>query len=77
MFSGENIRAVFRADRSMISDIIDMFGKDVKFSDESDTQITVTTEVNELSMEHFAEAYFPYIEIIKPLALREKMIYNL
>ena len=77
MFSGENIRAVFRADRSMISDIIDMFGKDVKFSDESDTQVTVTTEVNELSMEHFAKAFFPYIEIIKPLALRERMIYNL
>lgn len=77
MFSGENIRAVFRADKSVISDIIDMFGKDVKFSDESDTQITVTAEVNELSMEHFAKAYFLYIEIIKPIALREKMIYNL
>jgi predicted DNA-binding transcriptional regulator YafY len=77
MFSGETIHAVFRADISMISDIIDLFGKDVKFSDESENEITVTAEVNELSMEHFAKAYFPYIEIIKPVALREKMIYNL
>lgn len=77
MFAGENIRAVFRADKSMISDVIDLFGKDVKFSDESDNGITVTAEVNELSMEHFAKAYMPWIEIIKPLALREKMIYNL
>lgn len=77
MFAGDNIRAVFRADKSMISDIIDLFGKDVKFSDESEDEITVTAEVNEPSMEHFAKAYSPYIEIIKPVALREKMIYNL
>ena len=77
MFAGENIRAVFRADKFMLSDIIDVFGKDVRFSDESDTHITVTADVNELAMEQFAKAYTPYIEIIKPVALREKMIYNL
>lgn len=54
-----------------------MFGKDVKFSDESDQQITVTADVNELAMEQFAKAYTPYVEIIKPVSLREKMIYNL
>ena len=77
MFAGENIRAVFRADKSMISDVVDLFGKDVRFSDESDNGITVTAEVNEQVMEYFAKAYFPYIEIIKLLALRERMIYNL
>lgn len=73
MCFGENIRAVFRADKSMISDIIDLFGRDVRFSDESDTQITVTAEVNEQAMEQFARAFMPWIEVIKPLALREKM----
>ena len=77
MFSGENVRAVFRADKSLISDIIDMFGKDVRFSEESDTQITVTAVVNEISMEQFAKAYTPWIEIIKPVDLRERMIRNL
>ena len=73
MCFGENIRAVFRADKSMISDIIDLFGRDVRFSDESDTQITVTAEVNEQAMEQFARAFMPWIEVIKPLALRERM----
>ena len=50
MFSGENVRAVFRADKSLISDIIDMFGKEVRFSEESDDAITVTVNVNELAM---------------------------
>ena len=77
MFAGENIRAVFRAEKFILSDIIDMFGKDVKFSDESDQQITVTADVNEQAMEQFAKTYSPWIEIISPASLREKMIQNL
>ena len=77
MCFGDNIRAEFRADKSMISDIIDVFGKDVRFSGETDTQITVTANVNEMAMEQFALSFAPWIEVIKPLALREKMIYNL
>ena len=48
------MKAVFRADKSLISDIIDMFGKDVRFSEETDDEITVTVNVNELAMEQFA-----------------------
>lgn len=74
MFSGENVRAVFRANKSLISDIIDMFGKDVRFSEETNDEITVTVNVNDLAMEQFAKAYTPWIEIIKPVDLRERMI---
>ena len=77
MFAGENIRAVFRSEKFMISDIIDVFGKDVRFSEETNTHITVTADVNEMAMEQFAKAYTPYIEIIKPVALRDRMISNL
>ena len=61
----------------ILSDIIDMFGKDVRFSDESEKQITVTADVNEQAMEQFAKTYSPWIEIISPASLREKMIQNL
>ena len=77
MFSGENVRAVFRADKSLISDIIDMFGKEVRFSEETNDEITVTVNVNELAMEQFAKAFTPWVEVIKPVALRERMIKNL
>ena len=73
MCFGENIRAVFRADKSMISDVIDLFGRDVRFSEETDTHITVTASVNEQAMEQFARAFLPWIEVIKPAKLREKM----
>lgn len=35
MYSGGNCRAVFRVCRAMIGDVIDLFGKDVVFSDET------------------------------------------
>lgn len=77
MFAGKTIRAVFRITKDCISDVIDMFGKDVKFSEETDTHITVTANVNEQAMEQFAKAYTPWIEIIKPAELRKEMIKNL
>ena len=77
MFAGKNVRAVFRITKDCISDVIDMFGKDVKFSEETDTHITVTANVNDLAMMQFAKAYTPWIEIIKPAKLREEMIETL
>lgn len=77
MCFGDNIRAEFRADKSMISDIIDVFGKDVRFSGETDTQITVTANVNQMAMEQFALSFAPRIEVIKPQKLRDKMIEDL
>lgn len=74
MFAGENIRAMFRITKDCISDVIDMFGKDIKFSEETDTHITVTATVNDLAMMQFAKAYTPWIEVIKPAKLREDMI---
>ena len=72
MFAGETVRAVFRITKDCISDVIDMFGKDVKFSEETDTHITAN--VNEQAMMQFAKAYTPWIEIIKPAELRKDMI---
>ena len=77
MFAGKNSRVVFRIQKNVLSDIIDVFGKDVRFSDESVTHITVTADVNEPAMEQFAKTYTPFVEIIKPKSLRDKMIKNL
>ncbi len=74
MFSGENIRAEFVAKKFIISDIIDMFGKDVRFSNETDTEVTVIATVNEIAMEQFARAYLPYLVIKKPLSLKDKLV---
>ena len=57
----------------MISDIIDMFGKDVKFYDETDDTVCVKANVNEAAMVQFAKSYAPDVEILEPLSLREQV----
>ena len=39
----------------MISDVIDLFGKDVVFSEETDTHVVVSVHVNERAAEQFAK----------------------
>lgn len=77
MYSSENVRVKFRINRAMISDIIDIFGNDITFSDETDSHVTVSTYTNKMAMEQFAKNYSPDVEILEPQSLREKLIDNL
>jgi predicted DNA-binding transcriptional regulator YafY len=73
MYSGENIRVVFSIVKPMISDIIDMFGSDVQFTDEDDERVTVSAFTNEPAMEQFAKNFAPDVIVLKPERLREKI----
>lgn len=77
MYSSENVRVRFRINRPMISDIIDMFGSDVCFSDEDETGVTVSTVTNERAMEQFAMNFSPDVVILEPQRLRDKIRDNL
>lgn len=73
MFSGENVHAKFRITKPMLSDVIDMFGKDVRFSDETETHVTVSVNVNEMAMHQFAKNYAPDVVVLEPQSLAEKV----
>ena len=73
MYSGRNVHVKFRINRPLITDIIDYFGKDVKFSDEDENGVTVTVKTNEMSMQLFAKSYAPAVEVIEPEELRAKV----
>ena len=73
MYSSENVHVKFRIVKPMITDVIDMFGKDVVFSDEDETHVTVTTKTNERAMEQFAKNFAPDVEVLKPESMREKL----
>lgn len=70
MYSGENQKVTFRIVKTMISDIIDIFGGDVRFTDETTTHVTVITRVNLKAMTQFAKNYAPDVEVLKPETLR-------
>lgn len=73
MFSSDSVRVKFHITRPMISDVIDMFGKDVTFSDENDDCVTVTAYTNEMSMEQFAKAFSPDVIVLEPAELADKV----
>ncbi|MGN1443441.1 MAG: helix-turn-helix transcriptional regulator [Acutalibacteraceae bacterium] len=73
MYSGKNIRVSFRINRPMISDVIDMFGDDLRFFDEDENGVTVSTVTNERAMEQFAKNFAPDVVILEPQSLREKV----
>lgn len=73
MYSSDNVQVTFRIVKGMVSDIIDMFGMDVRFSDETEDYVTVTAHVNELAMKQFAKNYAPDVIILKPEELRAEL----
>lgn len=73
MYSSEDVRVTFRIVKPMITDVIDLFGKDVIFSDENETHVTVSTKTNERAMLQFAKNFAPDVEILKPERLRDEL----
>ena len=73
MYSSENSQVRFRIVKAMVSDIIDMFGMDVRFSDETEDHVTVTAQVNEMAMKQFAKSFAPDVMVLEPKKLREEI----
>ncbi len=70
MYSSDNARVKFRIVKPMITDVIDIFGRNVSFSDETETHVTVTAHVNEAAMKQFAKSYAPDVMVLEPEQLR-------
>lgn len=73
MFSSETVLVKFRITKSMISDVIETFGKDITFSDENINSVTVTAHTNEMAMEHFVKVYAPDVIILEPQELADRV----
>ena len=73
MYSSTNENVIFRIVKPMISDVIDIFGGDVRFTEETDTHVTVITKVNLRAMFQFAKNFAPDVEVIKPESLRNEI----
>ena len=73
MYSSPDSMVKFRVVRAMISDVIDMFGRDVRFFDETEDSVCVQAKVNDAAMIQFAKNYAPDVMILEPAALREQI----
>ncbi len=73
MFSGESAPVTFRMKKHILNDVIDWFGTDVTFSDESGDEVTARVEVNLKAMKLWAIQYGPYVTVLSPLSLAEQV----
>lgn len=73
MFSGETTRVKFWVARSMIGETVEVFGKDITFSDENENGAIVTAYANEMSVEQFAKVYLPDVVILEPQKLADRV----
>ena len=73
MFAGDSIHARFRIPKAMVSDVIDVFGTDITFENETETNVTVRAYVNEQAMLQYAKSFAPDVVVLGPEKLVEKV----
>lgn len=73
MFSSEAVRARLQVARAMVSDVIDMFGKSVKFGGETADTVEVSLTANAMAIEQFAKNFALDVLVLEPQSLREKV----
>lgn len=66
MFSDETVKVKFTAKKYIVGKIIDWFGKDVKFSDETEDEVTAEVKVSAMAMKFWALQYAEHITVISP-----------
>ncbi len=79
MYTDRPERVDFLANENIVDQVIDWFGKDIRIDKcrERDCTVRVSVVVSVMAMEHWAMQYVPYVEIISPASLREKIKSNL
>jgi predicted DNA-binding transcriptional regulator YafY len=73
MFAGESVYVRFHADRRLIGDIMDWFGRDVRFTAPDDDAVQVDVKVNENAMFYWALQYGLGVEVKQPESLRLRL----
>ena len=69
MFTGESDTVTFRAKKYIISDIIDWFGTDVVFTNETKDEVTAKVKVNLQAMQYWALQYMNHVRVVSPRKL--------
>ena len=73
MYASDNIHVKFKVVRAMVSDVIDIFGNDVRFLEKDEKFVTVSSKTNEMAMLQFAKRYIPDVVVLEPQELRDKV----
>lgn len=74
MYTDEPERIEFVTPPSIVDQVIDWFGKDIRVAKTEDpNQVTVTLWASPNAMEHWALQYLNYVEVLSPAHLRDRI----
>lgn len=74
MFSGDSIPVRFLIYENMMNELVDWFGKDFRiFKSDGDGRMEIRLNCNEDAMFFWALQYGPYVEVLEPKQLRDKL----
>ena len=73
MFGGESGMVTFTAKKYIINDIIDWFGTEVRFWNETEDEVNVSVRVNYHAMKYWAMQYGYHVTVTSPPSLVEKI----
>ena len=74
MFSGESVRVKLQVPEYMMDELVDWFGKDFRIMKTGvEGMMEIVVNCNENAMFFWALQYGPYVEIVEPIALRERI----
>ncbi len=73
MFSGDSIYVKIRAKLFLFTELVDWFGKDFQILKETDEYIEFRVLINEKAIRFWALQYGPYVEVLEPSSLRDKL----
>jgi predicted DNA-binding transcriptional regulator YafY len=77
MFAGPSQPVTFRMKKYLLDDVIDWFGAEIAFSDESEDEVTARITVNLAAMRRWAVQYSPHTRILSPESLVTEVTQNL
>ena len=71
MFSGESAPVTFRFKKYIVNDVIDWFGRDIVFFDETDDEVSAKVTVNLNAMRRWAMQYALHVKVLTPSELAD------
>jgi hypothetical protein len=69
MFAGESIRVEMQAKKYIVSELIDWFGKNIEFRNETEDEIVAVVNINKNAMRRWALQYALHVRITQPQEL--------
>ena len=71
MFSGQGVLVTFRMNKAILNDVIDWFGSDIAFLDETKDEVTARVTVNPSAMRYWAQQYSRFVRVLTPADLAQ------